>query len=150
MMLLDEYVLGADVAQLVEQTKNGSIAWSLVSAAVVAAVRETVSGKKRITLTRARRPNRGVVVPTGEPDADLLFQVQALDVPGKPVELKIDTRRKPELYPVLELLFNSAIASVDVQSGRILKELVDHGVISADSEPQPSIGTGTRQSPKAA
>jgi hypothetical protein len=132
------------VRQLAARTLDGSIGWSPVSPSAFAAQRETPSGKKRMTLTRARRPDRPDRKRQGtletiaenvearlafpprlpEPQADLLFQVEALDERNKRIELTIDTREKPELNEVFEKLFAAAKSSVDAQSARILRDLV--------------------------
>lgn len=119
------------VAQLVARTAEGGIGWSPVSPSAFAAVRDTPSGKKRMTLTRARRPEkelRGTLETIGASvrrlrEADFLFQVESL-VPDKRIELAIDTRERPGLTQAFEGLFNAARSSVDAQSARVLKELV--------------------------
>lgn len=118
------------VTQLVARTQEGDIGWSPVSPSAFAAVRDTASGKKRMTLTRARRPGKEIggamemsLQARGERGADFLFQVESL-APDKHVELTIDTRERPGLTQAFEGLFNAARSSVDAQSARILKELV--------------------------
>lgn len=118
------------VTQLVTRTANGDIGWSPVSPSAFAAVRDTPSGKKRMTLTRARRPEREIrgAMEMGFPglsdgEADFLFQVESL-APDKHIELTIDTRERPGLAQAFRGLFNAARSSVDAQSARILKELV--------------------------
>jgi hypothetical protein len=122
------------VRRLVERTAQGDIGWSPISPSSYASVRDTASGKKRMTLTRAKRAGidkklQELVSKPGAAirDADLLFQVESFDPlakTAKGVELAIDTREKPELFGAFEELFSAAKSSVDAQSARILKELV--------------------------
>jgi hypothetical protein len=127
-MTIGSHDLAGYLEQLVERTREGGIGWSPVSPSAYAALRETPSGRKRMTLTRAPRRQRNAVddyiAPGRIAQADLLFQVEALDAPGKRIELAIDTREKPELGEVFDRLYDAARLSVDAQSARILKELV--------------------------
>ena len=119
--------LAGYVDKLVARTLEGGIGWYPVSPSAYAALRDTPSGKKRMTLTRAPRRVRGgtsVFSDLPIPPADHLFQVEAIESPNKRVELAIDTREKQELAGVFERLYEAARSSVDAQSARILQELV--------------------------
>jgi len=138
--------LGEYIAKLQELTRLGDIGWFKATPAAYAAIRDTASGRKRMTILRATR-TPAAPVDKRPPDtaallrralsspaqseggealrrAYFLFLVEGLGGPSKQTEMMIDTREKPELYEAFERLFEAAKSSVDAQSARILKELV--------------------------
>ena len=99
---------------IVDRTFQGGITWSQATPTSFMSLRNTPSGPRRIIISRASR--RG--------ESDFLFQVKS---PHREDlgEVAIDTSEKPYLRPILGALYQAAEESLDGQTARILRELLD-------------------------
>lgn len=103
------------IIQIARKTMEGDILWSQAAPTAFVSIRDTPSGPKRMFIQKAS--SRG-----GEPT--FLFQVKA-SRRGEGGELAIDTSEKPFLSGVFEELYYAAESSVDAQTARILRELLE-------------------------
>jgi len=108
---LSDYII-----QIVHRTEQGEIVWSQAAPTAFISTRDTPSGPKKMVIQRASSGRR--------PEPNFLFQVKAIkrDEGG---ELAIDTSEKPYLRDVFSILYDAAESSVDSQTTRILRELLD-------------------------
>ena len=100
---------------IVKRTTQGEMVWSQASPTVFVSERNTPSGSKRILIQKASR--KGL-------NPDFLFQVKSIDK-SRGGELAIESSEKPYLRDVFSALYDAAESSIDAQTVRILRELLD-------------------------
>lgn len=100
------------ILQLAMRTADGEIVWSQATPTTFVSTRKTKSGIKRMSIQRRGGPSSD----------DYLFQVKGSAGGG---ELALETTEKPNLRQTFVRLYAAAEASVDSQTLKILRDLLD-------------------------
>lgn len=105
--------------QIAERSLRGEIPWVRIAMTVLGARRMTPSGEKLLTIQMSE-PKGGDFF--GGSPIDYLLQVSTAQ--DKKIELSLSTTSRPELRDSLARVYAAAKASEDVETSRILSELV--------------------------